>query len=239
VPEVNGDALEGHKGIIANPNCSTAQLVLTLKPLHDQFGLKRVMISTYQAVSGAGSSGIDELKAQTAALAGGGTVDKVGPTFSAQIAANVIPQIGGFDDLGYTSEEMKLVHETRKILGDQSIRVTPMVTARVPVAIGHSEAVLVETEKPVSPEAARALWREFPGLQVVDDLKADDASRRYPMPLDCAGKDTTFVGRIRQDLDNPNGLTFWVVSDNLRKGAATNAVQIAEELIKRNLVRVK
>ena len=239
VPEVNGASLEGHSGIIANPNCSTAQLVLTLKPLHDAFGLKRVMISTYQAVSGAGSAGVDELVSQNAQLAAGKKIDKTGPTFSAQIAANVIPQIGGFDDLGYTSEEMKMVHETRKILGDQSIRVTPMVTARVPVAVGHSEAVLVETEKPVTPEAARALWREFPGLAVVDDLKADDVSKRYPMPLDCAGSDTTYVGRVRQDLDNPHGLAFWVVSDNLRKGAASNAVQIAEELIKRGLIKRK
>jgi len=236
VPEVNGAALDGHSGIIANPNCSTAQLVLTLKPLHDAFGLKRVMISTYQAVSGAGSAGIDELNAQNEQIAHGKTIGQAGPTFSAQIAANVIPHIGGFDDQGYTSEEMKLVHETRKILGDPSIRVTPMVTARVPVAIGHSEAVLVETERPVTPEAARALWREFPGLEVVDDLANASASKRYPMPLDCAGSDTTYVGRIRQDLDNPNGLAFWVVSDNLRKGAASNAVQIAEELIKRGLV---
>lgn len=236
VPEVNGAALAGHKGIIANPNCSTAQLVLALKPLHDAFRLRRVLIATYQAVSGSGSSAIDELKSQNAAIASGGSVEKPGPNYPVQIAANVIPQIGGFDDLGYTTEEMKLVHETRKILGDPSIRVTPMVTARVPVVLGHSEAVLVETEKPVTPDAARALWRDFPGLELVDDLASEDPLRRYPTPLMSAGRDTTYVGRVRQDLDNPNGLAFWVVSDNLRKGAATNAVQIAEELIKRNLV---
>jgi aspartate-semialdehyde dehydrogenase len=237
VPEVNAGALAEHKGIISNPNCSTAQLVLALKPIHDEAKIRRVLISTYQAVSGAGSGGVDELKAQTQALGEGRAITSPGPTFSAQIAANVIPQIGGFDDLGYTSEEMKLVHETRKILGDPSIAVTPMVTARVPVAVGHSEAVYVETEKPITPERARELWGAFPGLSVVDDLKNADASRAYPMPLTAAGKDTTYIGRIRQDLGNDRGLTFWVVSDNLRKGAATNAVQIAEALIARGWLK--
>ncbi|MGO8673043.1 MAG: aspartate-semialdehyde dehydrogenase [Capsulimonadaceae bacterium] len=238
VPEVNGDALVGHTGIVANPNCSTAQLVLALKPLHDAFRITRVLVATYQAVSGAGSAAVEELVKQTAAAAEGRTITP-GPAFSAQIYANVIPHIGGFDANGYTSEEMKLVHETRKILGDSSIRVTPMMTARVPVAVGHSEAVVVETERPITPAAAVALWRDFPGLAVLDDLEAADSALRYPMPLFAAGKDTTYVGRIRQDLDNPNGLTFWVVSDNLRKGAATNAVQIAEELARRGLVGVR
>ena len=150
-----------------------------------------------------------------------------------QIAANVIPQIGGFDDAGYTSEEMKLVHETRKIMGEPSLAVTPMVTARVPVFTGHSEAVYVETESPLTPSDARALWHDFPGIAVLDDRQAADAYHAYPTPLFATGKDTTFVGRIRQDLDNPHGLNFWVVSDNLRKGAATNAVQIAESLIEK------
>lgn len=237
VPEVNAPALDNHQGIIANPNCSTAQLVLALKPLNDAARLTRVLVSTYQAVSGAGSGGVRELKAQNMAVVEGRAVTTPGPVFPVQIAANVIPQIGGFDDAGYTSEEMKLVHETRKIMGLPDLRVTPMVTARVPVNVGHSEAVYVETERPITPAEVRALWRESPGISVVDTLDAEDAYQRYPTPLLAAGKDTTYVGRIRQDLDNPNGLNFWVVSDNLRKGAATNAVQIAEALVERGLVR--
>ncbi|MDQ2800033.1 MAG: aspartate-semialdehyde dehydrogenase [Armatimonadota bacterium] len=237
VPEVNAQALDGHQGIIANPNCSTAQLVLALKPLHDAARVTRVLVSTYQAVSGAGSGAVGELKAQNEALAEGRAISAPGPAFPVQIAGNVIPQIGGFDDQGYTSEEMKLVHETRKIMGDSSIRITPMVTARVPVAIGHSEAVYVETERPLTPDDARALWHDFPGLAVLDEKNGADPYRAYPTPLFAAGKDTTFVGRIRQDLGNPHGLNFWIVSDNLRKGAATNAVQIAEAIIQRGLVR--
>ena len=237
VPEVNADALAEHKGIIANPNCSTAQLVLALKPLHDEAKITRVFISTYQAVSGAGSGGIDELKSQNQALAEGRAISSPGPTFTSQIAGNVIPQIGGFDDAGYTSEEMKLVHETRKILGDPAIAVTPMVTARVPVAVGHSEAVFVQTEKPITPERARELWRAFPGVAVIDDIASGSPGASYPTPLMAAGKDITYIGRVRQDLGNPNGLVFWVVSDNLRKGAATNAVQIAETLIARGWLK--
>jgi aspartate-semialdehyde dehydrogenase len=237
VPEVNAAALESHSGIIANPNCSTAQLVLALKPLHDAARLTRVMVATYQAVSGAGSGGIEELKDQNCAFAEGRAITEPGPTFSAQIAGNVIPQIGGFDDAGYTSEEMKLVHETRKILGIESLAVSPLVCARVPVLVGHSEAVFVETEAPLTPAEARALWHDFPGISVLDDLGATDAYHAYPMPLFAAGKDMTFVGRIRQDIGNPCGLNFWVVSDNLRKGAATNAVQIAEALVERGLLR--
>ena len=231
VPEVNAEAMRGHQGLIANPNCSTAQLVMALKPLNDAARIRRVLISTYQAVSGAGSDAVRELKAQTMALAEGRAITAPGPVFSTQIAGNVIPQIGGFDDAGYTSEEMKLVHETRKILGIPSLAVTPMITARVPVVTGHSEAVYVETEMPLTPADARALWHDFPGIAVLDDLQAKDAYRMYPTALFASGKDTTYVGRIRQDLDNPHGLNFWVVSDNLRKGAATNAVQIAETLI--------
>jgi aspartate-semialdehyde dehydrogenase len=204
VPEVNGETLRNHKGIIANPNCSTAQLMMALKPLHDFGKLTRVIVSTYQAVSGAGSAGVKDL--------------------------------GGFDDLGYTSEEMKLVHETHKILGDDTIAVTPVVTARVPVAFGHSEAVYVETERPISPEQARDLWEAFPGVEVVDDIRGSDPSKAYPTPLACAKSDITYIGRIRKDICNPNALCFWVVSDNLRKGAASNAVQIAEKLIELGLI---
>jgi aspartate-semialdehyde dehydrogenase len=237
VPEVNAEALKRHEGIVANPNCSTAQLVLALKPLHDAARITRILVATYQAVSGAGGAAVEEMKDQNTALSEGRAVTQPGPAFPVQVAANVIPQIGGFDDRGYTSEEMKLVHETRKIMGDDAIRITPMVTARVPVFVGHSEAVYVETERPITPAEARALWRDAPGLAVLDEIGGDDPYRAYPTPLFAAGKDTTFVGRIRQDLDNPNGLNFWVVSDNLRKGAATNAVQIAESLVEQNLLR--
>lgn len=237
VPEVNAAALQKHMGIVANPNCSTAQLVLALKPLHDAVRITRVLIATYQAVSGAGNAASDELKAQNCALAENRAITMPGPAFSVQIAANVIPQIGGFDDNGYTSEEMKLVYETRKIIGDATIRITPIITARVPVFVGHSEAVYIETERPLTPADARALWQDAPGIAVLDERGGDDPYRAYPTPLFAAGKDTTFVGRIRQDLDNLNGLNFWVVSDNLRKGAATNAVQIAESLVEQGLLR--
>ena len=237
VPEVNAAALQKHEGIVANPNCSTAQLVLALKPLHDFAKITRVWVATYQAVSGAGGAAADELAAQNKALAAGRAVTQLGPAFPVQVAANVIPQIGGFDALGYTSEEMKLVQETRKIMGDDSIRITPIVAARVPVMVGHSEAVSVETERPVTPAEARALWADAPGLAVLDESGGVDPYRAYPTPLFAAGKDTTFIGRIRQDLDNPHGLNFWVVSDNLRKGAATNAVQIAESLVAQGLLR--
>ncbi len=236
VPEVNAEALDSHQGIVANPNCSTAQLVLALKPLHDAAVLTRVLVSTYQAVSGAGAGGVRELHAQNVALAEGRAISSPGPTFSMQIAGNVIPQIGGFDEDGYTTEEMKLVHETRKIMNLPALALTPIVAARVPVVTGHSEAVYVETETPLTPDNARALWRDAHGVTVMDDLHAADAYHMYPTPLLAAGKDTTYVGRIRQDIHNPRGLAFWVVSDNLRKGAATNAVQIAESLIARGLL---
>lgn len=236
VPEVNADALDTHQGIIANPNCSTAQLVLALKPLHDAATLTRVLVSTYQAVSGAGAGGVRELHAQNVALAEGRAISAPGPTFSMQIAGNVIPQIGGFDDAGYTTEEMKLVHETRKIMNLPALALMPIVAARVPVVTGHSEAVYVETSRPLTPVDARALWHDAPGISVMDDLHAADSFHMYPTPLLAAGKDMTYVGRIRQDLGNPHGLAFWVVSDNLRKGAATNAVQIAEALIERGLL---
>ena len=237
VPEVNAAALQTHEGIVANPNCSTAQLVLALKPLHDLATITRVWIATYQAVSGAGGAAADELTAQNEALAAGRAITEAGPAFPVQIAANVIPQIGGFDDAGYTSEEMKLVGETRKIMGEPGLRVTPIVAARVPVLVGHSEAVCVETVRPVTPAEARALWAGAPGVAVLDDRNGADPYHAYPTPLFAAGKDTTFIGRIRQDLDNPHGLNFWIVSDNLRKGAATNAVQIAESLVAQGLLR--
>ena len=233
VPEVNAHALDNHNGLIANPNCSTAQLVVALKPLHDAARVTRVLISTYQAVSGAGGAAVDELKAQNLALAEGQPMPSA-KAFPVQIAANVIPQIGGFGLDGYSTEEMKLVHETRKIMELPELSVTPLMTARVPVVTGHSEAVYVETERPVTPAEARRLWSDFPGIEVLDD--AGDPNRAYPMPLMTEGKDGVYVGRIRQDLGNPNGLVFWVVADNLRKGAATNAVQIAEALVARGLV---
>jgi aspartate-semialdehyde dehydrogenase len=233
VPEVNASALDNHHGLIANPNCSTAQLVVALKPLHDAARVKRVIISTYQAVSGAGSPGVDELTQQTKDIAAGREVKS--KAFSQQIALNVIPQIGGFDAEGYTTEEMKLVNETRKILDDQDILITPLVAARIPVKTGHSEAVYVELERPLSVPEAVALWNNFPGVHVWND--AEDPKRAYPTPLEVAGRDDTYIGRVRKDLSNPNALVFWIVSDNLRKGAATNAVQIAESLVSRNLLR--
>ena len=237
VPEVNGDALAGHHGIIANPNCSTAGLVMALKPLHDAGRLTRVMVSTYQSVSGAGGGGPRELMAQVKSVAEGGKPEPVSQ-FAVPIYANVIPQIGRFDENGYTSEEMKLVRETHKILGDASIKITPMVAARVPVMVSHCESVYVETERPISPAQARDLWSKFPNVRVIDDpsVAAVDPASAWPTPVQCAGSDVTFIGRVRQDVGNPHGLVFWLVSDNLRKGAATNAVQIAEALLERGLV---
>jgi aspartate-semialdehyde dehydrogenase len=225
VPEINPEAALEAGGIIASPNCSTTQLVMALKPLHDAAGVRRVIVSTYQAVSGAGLQGTTELlEATRAALDGRAFQHQV---FAHSIAFNAIPQIGGMRDEGYTSEEMKMVHETRKILGDPSIQISA-TCVRIPVANCHSECVTVETERPVSPEEARRLFAAFPGLSVVDDL----AGGKYPLPSQCSGSDETFIGRIRRDLSHPNGLNFWCVSDNLRKGAATNAVQIAELLLR-------
>jgi aspartate-semialdehyde dehydrogenase len=226
VPEVNPHAIAGHSGIIANPNCSTIQMVVALKPLHDAFRIKRVVVSTYQSVSGAGQTGISELWDQTGARLGG----KEGPKpskFAHPIAFNCVPQIDDFLPSGYTKEEMKMVNETRKIMEDDTIDICP-TCVRVPVLHSHSESILVETESRISPEAARAVWANAPGLTIVDD----PANRRYPLPDSARGRDDVFVGRIRQDLARPNALLFWCVSDNLRKGAALNAVQIAEELLK-------
>ncbi|MFO0950803.1 MAG: aspartate-semialdehyde dehydrogenase [Isosphaeraceae bacterium] len=232
VPEVNPHDVAKHKGIIANPNCSTIQMVVALKPLHDAFRIKRVIVSTYQSVSGAGSKGLDELERQTSAIVKG----EPAPTpakFAHPIAFNCIPHIDEFLPNGYTKEEIKMVNETRKIMGDDTIDVCP-TCVRVPVLYSHSESILVETEKPITPEAAREVWAKAPGLVVVDD----PSNKSYPLPAAAAHRDEVFVGRIRQDLHRPNALLFWCVSDNLRKGAATNAVQIAEELLKLDRVGV-
>ena len=230
VPEVNADALNNiPKGIIANPNCSTAQLVVALKPLHDLFTIKRVVVSTYQSVSGAGKEGMDELFTQTRAVF---VADPIAPgKFTKQIAFNVIPHIDVFLDSGITKEEWKMAVETQKIL-DPDIQVTA-TCVRVPVFLGHSESVNIEFEKPVTAEQARAALRAAPGVMVVD--KREDGG--YVTPIECAGEDATFVSRVRKDPTVENGLNMWIVSDNLRKGAALNAVQIAETLIKRNLLR--
>jgi len=223
IPEINPEAALNARGIIASPNCSTTQMALALKPLHDAARVRRVVVSTYQAVSGAGLQGTSDLLAGTrAALAG---EPFAGTAFRYPIAFNAIPQIGSFKQDGYTSEELKMIHETRKILGDDSIQVCP-TCIRIPVANCHSETINVETQRPLTVEQARALFAATPGITVLDD----PATCTYPMPQECSGSDAVFVGRIRQDLSHPNCLTFWCVSDNLRKGAATNAVQIAELL---------
>jgi aspartate-semialdehyde dehydrogenase len=231
VAEVNPDAVEGHGGIVANPNCSTMQMVVALKPLYDEAGIERLVVSTYQAVSGTGKGAIDELLGQAqAALA---DEDPVAAIYPHQIAFNALPQAGSFaDGDDHTDEERKLINETRKILGDEQIRVSA-TCVRVPVVTGHSEAVNVETREPLSPERARELLAAAPGVTVVDD----PAAARYPMAIEAAGRDEVFVGRIRRDPGNESALDLWVVSDNLRKGAATNAVQVAELLIERNLLR--
>ena len=225
VPEINPQAALDAKGIIASPNCSTTQMVLALKPLHDAARVRRVIVSTYQATSGAGLQGTTDLiEGSRAALDGTDYQYKI---FKHPIAFNAIPQIGGFKDNGYTSEEMKMVYETRKILGDESIQVCA-TCIRIPVSNCHSETVNVETERPLSVEAARQLFSATPGITVLDNIELG----QYPMPSNCDGSDEVFIGRIRRDISHPNCITFWCVSDNLRKGAATNAVQIAELLAK-------
>jgi aspartate-semialdehyde dehydrogenase len=230
VPEVNAAALDGiKKGIIANPNCSTAQLVVALKPLHDFATIRRVVVSTYQSVSGAGKDAMDELFRQTRAVFVADPIER--ETFTKQIAFNVIPHIDKFLDSGLTKEEWKMMVETQKIL-DPDIQLTA-TCVRVPVFIGHSEAVTIEFEKPITAEKARSLLRQAPGVLVID--KREDGG--YATPVDCAGEDATYVSRIRKDPTVENGLNLWIVSDNLRKGAALNAVQIAECLINRKLLR--
>ena len=223
IPEVNPEAIEKHEGIISSPNCSTTQMVVAMKPLHDAARIKRVVVSTYQATSGAGVSGERDLELGSRAALAGEPYQYT--AFAHRIAFNLIPQIGSPKHAGYTSEEMKMVWETHKILSDDSSRICP-TCIRVPVTNCHSESILVETERKLSVEEASELFRAFPGITVIDDLPGG----RYPMPLDCSGSDDVFIGRIREDLSCDNGLAFWCVSDNLRKGAATNAVQIAELL---------
>jgi len=225
VPEVNPDAAFTHQGVIASPNCSTTQMVVAMKPIYDASRIRRVIVSTYQATSGAGVAGQRDLLAGSKASLEG--KEHKYETFAHPIAFNLIPQIGSHKHQGYTSEEMKMVYETRKIFGDEEIQVCP-TCVRVPVSNCHSESILVETERKITAEEARELFANFPGIKLVDDL----ASGKYPMPKDCSGDDATFVGRIREDISCANGLAFWCVSDNLRKGAATNAVQIAELLVR-------
>lgn len=225
VPEVNGDdAFNAPRNIIANPNCTTIQMVVALKPINDLTPIKRVHVATYQAASGAGAAAMDELIEQYAQLGRGEapTVEK----FAYQLAYNVIPHIDVFQDNGYTKEEMKMFNETRKIMHSPDIRVSAMCV-RVPVMRAHSEAVWVETERPVSTEEAREAFSKAEGVVVVDN----PAEKKYPMPLDIAGKDPVFVGRIRADLANDNGLSFWIVGDQIKKGAALNAVQIAQYML--------
>jgi len=228
VSEVNPDAIAQYtnRGIIANPNCSTMQMLVALAPIHRAVGIERINVATYQSVSGAGRSGLEELGRQTAALL---NFQQVEPKkFSKQIAFNVIPHIDDFQDNGYTKEEMKMVWETRKILGDESIQVNP-TAVRVPVFYGHAEAIHIETREKISAEQARALLEKAPGVEVMDRREAGG----YPTPVgDAAGKDPVFVGRIREDISHPRGLNLWVVADNIRKGAALNAVQVCELLVK-------
>ena len=233
VPEVNADAVSGFtkKNIIANPNCSTAQLVVALKPLHDAATIKRVVVSTYQSVSGAGKEGMDELFTQSRAVFVADEVER--KKFTKRIAFNVIPHIDVFMEDGQTKEEWKVMAETKKIL-DPKIKVT-CTAVRVPVFIGHSEAVNIEFEKPITAEEARAILREAPGCLVID--KREDGG--YVTPIESAGEDATYISRIREDQTLENGLNMWVVADNLRKGAALNAVQIAELLVNRGLLAKK
>jgi aspartate-semialdehyde dehydrogenase len=225
VPEVNGHALKNHKGIIANPNCSTAQMVMALKPIHDAATIKRIVVSTYQSVSGAGKEAMAELEQQSRVnLAGSTAAPEV---FKKSISFNLIPQIDSFTESGYTKEELKMINETKKILEDDSIAVTA-TCVRVPVFIGHSESVNIQTAKKITAAQVRDILSQFPNVEVMDD----PANNIYPTPKEIAGTDPTYIGRIREDLSIENGIELWCVADNLRKGAALNAVQIAEYLIK-------
>jgi len=232
VPEVNPEDIKWHKGIIANPNCSTIQMVVALYPLHKVNPIKRIVVDTYQSVSGTGLAAIDELTTQAKQVLGGGaTVPHVYPH---QIAFNLLPEIDVFLDNGYTKEEWKMVMETRKIMHAPDIAVSA-TCVRVPVFIGHSEAVTVEFSELMTPEEARGILAQSPGVKVLDDTSVS----LYPQPWIAAGTDDVYVGRIRQDFSHPNGLVMWVVADNIRKGAALNAVQIAEEMIKREWISPK
>jgi len=225
VPEVNANVLTAEDKIIANPNCSTIQMVVALKPLHDKYKVKRIVVSTYQSVTGTGVKAVDQLFNERKGITDGPRA------YTYPIDLNVIPHIDVFTDNGYTKEEMKMIKETRKIMGDDSIRVTA-TTVRIPVIGGHSESVNIEFENDFDLDEVRDLLSKSPGIVVVDDV----ANLKYPMPLDAHEKDEVFVGRIRRDESNPNTLNCWIVSDNLRKGAATNAVQIAEYLVANHLI---
>src|SRR5947209_16285298 len=224
VPEVNPADIAKHKGIIANPNCSTVQMVIALKPLHDRARIRRIVVTTFQSVSGTGKEAMDELLEQSQDLL---SFKEPAPNvYPYQIAFNCLPHIDDFLPTGYTKEEMKMLNETRKIMGDDSIHVTA-TTVRVPVYVCHSESVNIETQNKLTADEARALLAEAPGVMLYDD----PAHKIYPMPIDVAGKDDVYVGRIREDDSIANGLNLWIVADNLRKGAALNAIQIAEALI--------
>jgi aspartate-semialdehyde dehydrogenase len=232
VPEVNPKAIGDYKkrGIIANPNCSTIQMVVALKPIHDAVGITRINVATYQSVSGAGKEAVDELASQTTALMSGEQPPKP-QVIAKRIAFNCVPQIDKFMDNGYTKEEMKMVWETRKILGDDSVLVNA-TAVRVPVFFGHSEAVHIETRQKISADAARELLRRAPGIEVLDERKPGG----YPTAAtEAANRDTVYVGRIREDISHERGLNLWIVSDNIRKGAATNSVQIAEILVREHI----
>ncbi|HXH22654.1 MAG TPA: aspartate-semialdehyde dehydrogenase [Dehalococcoidia bacterium] len=229
VPEINPQDVENHKGILAIPNCSTTPVVLTLWPLHQRNRVRRIVASTYQSVSGTGRAAVDELQASTRRVMDGGTFPP--HVYPHQIAFNLIPEIGSMRENGYTSEEMKMANESRKIMHDESIAISA-TCVRVPVYFAHSAAVNAEFEHPIDPTEVRQVLSCAPGVVVQDDL----AAHVYPMPADAAGKDPVFVGRIRRDISTENGITFWVVGDNLRKGAALNALQIAEEMISRGVI---
>ena len=228
IPEVNPKAIAGYRsrGIIANPNCSTIQMLVALKPIYDAVGIERINVATYQAVSGSGKKAVEELTKQTSALLDGSSRVRC-QVYPKQIAFNALPHIDVFQDNGYTKEEMKMVWETQKIMGDDTIKVNP-TAVRIPVFYGHSEALHIETKTPVSAEKAREILNRSPGVTVWDE-RSDGG---YPTACDGAGNDMTYVGRIRSEIDNPCGLNLWVVSDNIRKGAALNSVQIGEFLVK-------
>ncbi len=232
IPEVNAHALERHNGIIANPNCSTIQMLVALKPIHDVAKIERIIVSTYQAVSGTGKAAIEELENQVRQLYSMKEIES--NVYPHQIAFNCLPHIDVFLDNDYTKEEMKMVNETRKIFEDDTIGVSP-TAVRVPVFYGHSESINVQTQKKITAHEARAILSQADGVKVYDNPN----EKMYPMPIDAAGEDAVFVGRIREDESAPNSLNMWVVADNIRKGAALNAVQIAEALLEKNLLGVK
>ncbi len=230
VPEVNGEDVTWHKGLIANPNCSTIQMVVALYPLHKVNPIKRLVIATYQAVSGTGTAAMEELNVQARQVLDGKPITR--KVYPHQIAFNCLPSIDVFLDNGYSREERKMLMETQKIMHAPDVLVSA-TCVRVPVFLGHSEAVNIEFSRPMSPEEARQILSKAPGVKVVDD----PAKHLYPMAIEAAGKDDTFVGRIRKDISHPNGLVMWIVSDNIRKGAALNTVQIGEEIVKRNALQ--